>query len=197
MGHRSSFRNGRGNRAGRDTRTGRAKRDATSPEAAGFLPTRSHAMMHESREETNTMPDVKEQVNQVERAFVEQGLKFEHIDDYDKPLLVLNFGGGDFSYTHVAIHVFFDLDGCSIQILTSPIANVPVEKTASALLALNECNHLFRWVKFYLDEDNDVIANTDLIFTAQNAGEACIEIVLRCASIIDDAYPRIMKAIWG
>ena len=143
------------------------------------------------------MPDVKEQVNRVERAMTERGLKFDHVDEYDNPMVSLSFGGGDFSYTHVAIHLVFDLDGESAQVVTSPIANAPGEKTAKMLLVLNECNHKFRWVKFYLDDDNDVVANGDVIFNEQNAGEACIELVMRTASIIDDAYPEIMKGIWG
>lgn len=143
------------------------------------------------------MPDVKEQVNRVGRAFNDRGLKFDHVDDYEKPMIALNFGGGDFSYTHVAIHVIFDEDGQSVQIVTSPIASVPAEKTAKLLLTLNECNHKFRWVKFYLDDDNDIIADADILFDEQNVGEACIEIVLRTASIIDDAYPEIMKSIWS
>ena len=143
------------------------------------------------------MPDVKEQVNRVELEFTERGLRFEHLEHNEKPVLVLNFGGGDFSYTHVAIHLFFDLDGTSVQVATSPIANAPAEKAARVLLALNECNNKFRWVKFYLDSDNDVIANADVVFDEQNAGPACIELVMRTASIIDDAYAEIMKAIWG
>ena len=91
----------------------------------------------------------------------------------------------------------FDLDGESAQLITSPIANTPGEKTAKMLLVLNECNHKFRWVKFYLDNDNDVVANGDVIFDEQNVGDACIELVMRTASIIDDAYPEIMKGIWG
>ena len=143
------------------------------------------------------MPDVKEQVNRVGRAFNDRGLKFDHVDDYEKPMIVLNFGGGDFSYTHVAIHVVFDEDGESAQILTSPIASVPAEKTAKLLLVLNECNHKFRWIKFYLDDDNDVIADADVIFDEQNSCDVCIEIVMRTASIIDDAYSEIMKDIWS
>lgn len=143
------------------------------------------------------MPDVKEQVNRVGRAFNERGLRFEHVSDYEKPMIVLSFGGGDFSYTHVAIHIVFDEDGESAQILTSPIASVPAEKTGKLLLTLNECNHKFRWVKFYLDEDNDIIADADVIFDEQNVGDTCIEIVMRTASIIDDAYSEIMKGIWS
>ena len=143
------------------------------------------------------MPDVKEQVNRVGRVFNEHGLKFDHVSDYERPMIVLNFGGGDFSYTHVAVHLVFDDDGESAQVLTSPIASVPAEKTSKLLLVLNECNQKFRWVKFYLDEDNDVIADGDVIFDEQNAGETCIEMVMRTASIIDDAYSEIMTAIWS
>ena len=143
------------------------------------------------------MPDVKEQVNRVGLALTERGLKFEHVDQYDNPVILMNFGGGDFSYTHIAIHLAFDLDGESAQVMTSPIANTPADKTAKMLLLLNEFNNKFRWVKFYLDEDNDIIANGDVVFDEQNAGDACIELIMRTASIIDDAYADIMKAIWG
>lgn len=143
------------------------------------------------------MPDVKEQVNRVGRALAERELLFHHVSDFEKPMIVLTFGGGDFSYTHVAIHLIFDEDGESAQLQTSAIANVPMEKTSKMLLTLNECNHKFRWIKFYLDEDNDIIADADVIFDEQNVGDACIEIVMRAASIIDDAYPEIMKSIWG
>ena len=143
------------------------------------------------------MPDVKEQVNRVGLALTERELMFEHVDTYEKPIIRLSFGGGDFSYTHVVISVIFDEDGESAQLATSPIASVPAEKTAKLLLTLNECNHRFRWVKFYLDEDNDVIADADVIFDENNAGDAVIEMVMRTASIIDDAYSDIMTGIWG
>lgn len=143
------------------------------------------------------MPDVKEQVNRVGLALTERGLKFEYVDTFEKPMISMSFGGGDFSYTHVAVNVIFDEDGESAQIATSPIASVPAERTSKLLLTLNECNHKFRWVKFYLDEDNDIIADADVIFTELNAGPAVIEVVMRTASIVDDAYADIMKGIWG
>lgn len=143
------------------------------------------------------MPDVKEQVNRVGRTLAERGLNFEHVDMYEQPMIAMNFGGGDFSFTHIGINVIFDQDGESAQILSSPIASVPAEKTSKLLLTLNECNCKFRWVKFYLDEDNDIIADGDVLFDEQNAGEAVLESVMRTASIIDDAYAEIMKGIWG
>ena len=143
------------------------------------------------------MPDVKEQVNRVGLAFAERGLKFEHVDSYENPLIKLPFGGGDFSYSHLEINLVFDLDGASAHVVTSPIASVPGEKTAKLLLVLNECNRKFRWVKFYLDEDNDIIVNADVIIDESSAGAECLEIVMRTASIVDNAYADIMKGVWG
>ena len=143
------------------------------------------------------MPDVKEQVNRVGLALTARGLVFEHVSSYERPMISMNFGGGDFSYTHITINVIFDEDGESAQVLTSPIASVPPEKTSRLLLTLNDCNTKFRWVKFYLDADNDVIADGDVLFDEQNAADVVIEMVMRAASIIDDAYADIMRGIWS
>ena len=143
------------------------------------------------------MPDVKEQVNRVGLALTERQLLFEHVDEYDKPMIRLNFGGGDFSYTHLTINVIFDEDGESAQIVSSAIASVPRQKTEKLLAVLNQCNSEFRWARFYLDEDNDVIADTDVVFGEDGAGFAVVESIMLAASVVDDAYPEIMKGIWG
>ena len=107
------------------------------------------------------------------------------------------FGGGDYQFSNLAITVAFDDDGESAQIVSSPIANVPAAKTSKLLMVLNQCNCDFRWVKFYMDEDYDIIADADVVFGDDNAGFAVVEAVLLAASVIDDAYPEIMRGIWG
>ena len=143
------------------------------------------------------MATAEEQAAKCERSFIDEELKYTRKDDYEKPVLVLNFGGGDFSYNHVAIHVIFDNDGLSAQLATSTIASVPAEKTARILWTMNECNKKFRWVKFYLDDDNDIIADCDVVFDELTVGDTCAEMVRRMASIIDDAYGDFMRAIWA
>ena len=143
------------------------------------------------------MPDVKEQVNQVEFAMTERGLKFEHVEGRENPTITLGFGGGDYLFSHLGVFIIFDEDGTSAHIVTSPIARVSAEKTAGVLCTLNECNQKFRWVKFFLDEDNDVIADSDMDFDEQNAAGVCIEAAVRTASIVNEAYPDIMRAVWG
>ena len=143
------------------------------------------------------MPDVKEQVNEVGLELTARGIEYEYIDSFDRPAIGMAFGGGDYQFNHIAITVAFDEDGESAQIVSSPIANVPAEKTAKLLMVLNQCNCDFRWAKFYMDEDYDIIADTDVVFGEEGAGFAVAEAVLLAASVIDDAYPEIMKGIWG
>ena len=143
------------------------------------------------------MPDVKEQINEVGLELTSRGILYEYIDTLDKPAVAMAFGGGDYSFQNIAITVGFDDDGESAQIVSSPIANVPDTKTAKLLMILNQCNRDFRWAKFYLDEDNDVIADADVVFGEHDAGFSVVESVMLAASVIDDAYPEIMKGIWG
>ena len=85
------------------------------------------------------------------------------------------------------------------ELLAILIGSGSAKETSVALMqrVLNDCNNKFRWVKFYLDDDNDIVANADILFDELNVGFTCVEIVMRTASIIDDAYPAIMKGIWG
>ena len=143
------------------------------------------------------MPDVKEQINEVGLGLTSRGILYEYIDTLDKPAVAMAFGGGDYSFQNIAITVGFDDDGESAQIVSSPIANVPDTKTAKLLMILNQCNRAFRWAKFSLDEDHDVSADADVVFGEHDAGFSVVESVMLAASVIDDAYPEIMKGIWG
>ena len=143
------------------------------------------------------MPDVKEQVNEVGLELTARGISYEYIDAFDRPAIGMAFGGGDYTFDHIAFTVAFDEDGESAQIVSSAIASVPRQKTEKLLAVLNQCNSEFRWARFYLDEDNDVIADTDVVFGEDGAGFAVVESIMLAASVVDDAYPEIMKGIWG
>ena len=143
------------------------------------------------------MADAKTQADSFEWALMAHELKYERKGDEEQPQFELGVGGGDFKYNHVSIFVVFDSDGASVQLVSSPIARIPIEKTSGMLLAINDVNCRFRWVKMYLDRDNDLVAEADLIIDEYTAGESCVELVMRMASIIDDAYADLMKALWA
>ena len=64
---------------------------------------------------------------------------------------------------------------------------------------LEECNSLngeYRWVKFYIDGDGDIAVSMDAVVDIDTVGAECIQLVNRMVNIYDDAYPRLMRAIW-
>lgn len=60
----------------------------------------------------------------------------------------------------------------------------------------NELNEKGRWAKFYVDQDADVIAELDAYIDKQDCGFTIMELVRRMVSIVDEAYPILMHALW-
>ena len=74
------------------------------------------------------------------------------------------------------------------QLATSTVVSIPAEKVAQALICCNKCNMRFRWIKLYIDDDNDLIAETDGIIAGDTVGDECLELLYRMVSICDDCY---------
>ena len=55
----------------------------------------------------------------------------------------------------------------------------------------------YRWVKFYINAEYDVNVQLDAIVNSETSGPVAVELLLRTMKIIDEVYPRIMKAVWS
>lgn len=77
------------------------------------------------------------------------------------------------------------------------LVRVSEEQYPKALMSCNALNDRMRWVKFCIDKERNVQAEVDAVIDDTNAGKVTMNLVLRMASIIDDAYPVINKAIWS
>ena len=97
----------------------------------------------------------------------------------------------------LSFYFFFDDDGESINLKIWDICKVSEEKMMEMYVVLNEINYEYRWVKLYIDKDNEVTASGDAIIDENTAGEECCEILGRYLSILDDVYPRLMKVLWA
>ena len=72
------------------------------------------------------------------------------------------------------------------------------EKRGSVLFAANKLNRMFRYVKFFVDfDDNTVTVAMDFPVSCDNVGQTAIEILFRMMDISDEAYSEFMKAIWA
>lgn len=98
----------------------------------------------------------------------------------------------------VEVKLFFDSDNRSVAVRSFNLCKVPENKKPAVYAACSKLNDKFRWVKFYIDEDdNTVTAAMDAIIQLDSCGEESKELIHRTVGIVDDAYPDLMKAIWS
>jgi hypothetical protein len=94
-------------------------------------------------------------------------------------------------------NVFFDEDDDPVvQLVCWEILNFKAREE-QAIQLCNKLNLQYRWVKFYIDNDKDMVASLDATFDEETCGEICLSLVRRMVSIIDDVYPEVAKARWA
>lgn len=91
--------------------------------------------------------------------------------------------------------IFSGTDGRYVSMYTA-FENVPAEKVADLLAVCNQLNSTYKWIKFYLDRDNDLMLEDDAILSPESAADECFELILRRAHIMKDVKPIIMRAIY-
>lgn len=97
----------------------------------------------------------------------------------------------------IPVFVFFDKDGDPYVTLKCwEIANFK-NNPERGMQVCNELNAKYRWVKFYIDSDNDVMAELDAVIDQDTCGAECLHLVRRMVSIVDGAFPTVQKARWA
>ena len=97
----------------------------------------------------------------------------------------------------IPIYVFFDKDGDPIiQMKCWEILNFK-NNEAKAYVVCNELNAKYRWIRFYLDNDADIVTDCDAYIDEDTCGEECMKLVRRMVNITDEAYPVLAKALWA
>ncbi len=94
----------------------------------------------------------------------------------------LIFEAGD-EGSHVALRVV--LESC------------PPDRVGALLVICNSLNSKYRWLKFYIDDDRDIMVEDDAILEPETAGEECCELISRTVSILEEVRPVIMNGIFG
>ena len=93
------------------------------------------------------------------------------------------FFSGDDEGRHVALRTVFE--------------NCPADRVPDMLICCNVLNLKYRWLKFCIDGDNDIMVEDDAIVSPESASDECMELLVRTASILDEAKPTIMRIIYG
>lgn len=75
------------------------------------------------------------------------------------------------------------------------LRDIPAEKRARALEAVNGCNRRLRFAKFALDDDGSIDAEYDFPSCAVPLGEMACELAIRFTQVLDEAYPQLAEAL--
>ena len=120
------------------------------------------------------------------------GIKYTEQDEH---VIKVSYSGDNMD--SIPVFVFFDEDGDPYaQFKCWNIANFKNNESVAIELC-NKLNAEYRWVKFYIDDDKDVVASIDAMLDMGSCGEECLSLVRRVVSIVDDAYPQIARARWA
>ena len=123
----------------------------------------------------------------------EHKLPYREIDDS-----VIEIHQGSKNLQSVRIVVGFnEPTDCHPWLKCYALGHFDDDKYAAALMACNDANNQFRWVRFYVDDDHDVVAETDAIVSEDSVFDEIVELIARMIRIVDDACPAFMKVRWA
>lgn len=89
-------------------------------------------------------------------------------------------------------------DDNDVKVMTEDFAKYPENKFENGYKLMNELSRTYKYYKFTMDDKGGVCAQYDfpVSLPTDAIGKVAIELALRCAKIIDDVYPMVMKSIW-
>ena len=120
-----------------------------------------------------------------------KGLHFDSREDSDGDVIV------SFPYQGKVTRCIFSGDEGKYLSLYLVYERVPEDKYADGVLLANEMNCKWKWVKFYVDGDNDLMLQDDAILSIETAANEAFELLVRMINIGDDSKPAIMKALYA
>ncbi len=124
----------------------------------------------------------------------QKGLKHD-VDERNDDTVVS--AGFDMDNASMRVRIFIDDDNKHVALRIFSLCKATPEQFNKAVIACNDCNTEYRWIKFYIDSDNDINASFDITTSDNAADEDIFDAMSRILSISDDVYPKIMKSLWS
>ena len=108
--------------------------------------------------------------------------------DHDRFHVEVRYSGSNLR--SIPVHIFFDKNGeDNVRLVCWKIARYTENQTEVACIMCNTMNKHFRWVKFYTDDDGDVLCEMDAFVDPVWVGEECAKLVRKMVYFVDEAYP--------
>lgn len=96
----------------------------------------------------------------------------------------------------IPVLVFFDEQNAVVRVRCCEICNLG-RNESFGLRSCNEANAQYPWVKFYMDQEGNVISGVDAYLEEHTCGRECLELVRKLARITDEAYRIFVGEIWA
>ncbi|MCR5478117.1 MAG: YbjN domain-containing protein [Lachnospiraceae bacterium] len=124
--------------------------------------------------------------------FESQDVKAQQLED------TLIRAGWDFEGGSLMIFLDFDESETHVHLEGIDFINVPENKFGAMYEVLNDCNDLYSHIKFVLDKEHgQIVARDDDVISLDSCGPECFELMIRMLKVVEDAYPKFMKALWA
>ncbi|MBR7117714.1 MAG: YbjN domain-containing protein [Clostridia bacterium] len=116
-------------------------------------------------------------------ALKSEGIKFNKSDD--KPSVFINYSGDNFD--SLTFSFFFDDDGESVAIKVFSIKQFEKSELDEAYEFCNKMNNEWRWIRFYVDSDDEFTADMDAVVRPNDkaCGQECVGLLHRAVRIVD------------
>lgn len=114
-------------------------------------------------------------------ALKKDGIKYTAHDE--KPAVFVDYSGDN--YNRLRFGFWFDEDGESVQLKVFSIFQFTKAQLPDAYEFCNQMNADWRWIRFYVDSDDELTADMDAVISPTTVGKECVEILHRARSIID------------
>lgn len=128
-------------------------------------------------------------IKEIAQAFDRKGLKYKVEQKGEHWVLLTGMNGDAGSYGFLYIKT--DDTGNDVALRSMPLGRVSRSNYGRVQELLNSFQQEYRFVKFVLDGDGDVMAQYDFLVAQPNIGEAGVEMLMRMTNILDKCTPRL------
>ena len=116
-----------------------------------------------------------------------EGLKYRK--NAERASVLLNYNADNFDSLDFGF--YFDDSGKSVALKVYSIMKFKKEQLPIAYEFCNAMNAKWRWVRFYVDSDDELAADLDAYISKESAGDECLELLHRAVSIVDDVMGEL------
>ena len=116
-----------------------------------------------------------------------EGLKFRK--NPERASILLNYGADNFDSLDFGF--YYDDSGKSVALKVFSIMKFKKEQLPIAYEFCNAMNAKWRWVRFYVDSDDELTADLDAYISKESVGDECLNLLQRAVSIVDDVMGEL------